>query len=541
MLDLLAENPLLLLFTVAGLGFPLGRLQLRGVSLGVAAVLFAGLAVGALDPRLKLPEMVHLLGLVLFVYAVGLSSGPAFVASLKRDGLRWNGLALTVLLLGAGAALAAARLLHLSGGAAAGLFAGALTNTPALAAVLDAVKHGPLRSAALLEAPVVAYSVAYPMGVAAVVLALALARRLWRPDFAAEASALGAQGLGGEELAGVTVRFERAAPVRLAALLGGEGLRVTFGRIRRGTSTLVASPEEQLQPGDLVTVVGSPPELQRAIAALGELAEARIDLDRSELDQRRVFVSRPEAAGRRLEDLGLERLEATVTRVRRGDAELLPFPGLVLELGDRVRVVARATRMAEVTALFGDSYRGVSELDFFTFALGIALGLLLGTLPIPLPGGLHFTLGVAGGPLAAALLLGTIGRVGPLVFSQPYGANLALRQVGLVLFLAGVGTRAGWSFWTTLGGGGGALLFAAGAGLTFAVAVGALFVGHRLLRIPFSILSGMVAGIHTQPAVLGYAQGQAGNDLPAIGYASVYPAATIAKIVLAQALLAWVG
>jgi putative transport protein len=287
-----------------------------------------------------------------------------------------------------------------------------------------------------------------------------------------------------------------------------------------------------------VTVVGAADELDRVTAQLGEESDERIDLDRREYDQRRVFVSNPEVAGRRLGDLDVgNRLDAVVTRVRRGDADLLPHDDMVLELGDRVRVVARHERMPDVTAFFGDSYRGVSEVDLFTFGLGLALGLALGAIPLPLPGGVRVSLGFAGGPLVVALVLGTLGRTGPLVWSLPYAANMTLRQMGLVFFLAGVGTRAGRSFVTTLTSSGGLALFAAGAVVTCVAAAATLWVGHKLLRIPMTLLIGMVAGVQTQPAVLGYALDQTGNDLPSVGYAAVYPLAMIAKILLVQIVL----
>jgi putative transport protein len=209
----------------------------------------------------------------------------------------------------------------------------------------------------------------------------------------------------------------------------------------------------------------------------------------------------------------------------------------VLELGDRVRVLTHRERMDAVSGFFGDSYRALSEIDILTFSLGLALGLLLGIVPVPLPGGIVFRLGFAGGPLIMALILGALGRTGPMVWSLPYSANLTLRQIGLVLFLAGVGTRSGYAFVTTFAQGGGILLFAAGAGITCITALATLWVGHKLLKIPLSLLIGMLSGLQTQPAVLGFALEQTGNDLPNIGYATVYPIATIAKIFLAQLLL----
>jgi putative transport protein len=221
--------------------------------------------------------------------------------------------------------------------------------------------------------------------------------------------------------------------------------------------------------------------------------------------------------------------------------EFLPHGDTVLEPGDRVRVVARREHLDAVSTFFGNSYRALSEIDILTFSLGLAVGVLLGLVPIPLPGGVTVRLGLAGGPLVVALVLGAVQRTGPLVWALPYNANLTLRQVGLILFLAGVGTRAGHAFVTTLVQGAGPMLFAAGAAVTCATALGTLWVGYHLLRIPLGLLVGMLAGLQTQPAVLGFALERTRNDLPNVGYAAVYPIATIAKILLAQALLITAG
>ncbi|MCS6889416.1 MAG: transporter, partial [Chloroflexus sp.] len=226
-----------------------------------------------------------------------------------------------------------------------------------------------------------------------------------------------------------------------------------------------------------------------------------------------------------------------ITRIRRGDAEILPHGDTTLELGDRVRVVTQRDNMERVTNFFGDSYRALAEIDVVSLGLGMALGMLVGLIPFPLPGGGSFSLGLAGGPLIVALLLGWRGRTGPIVWSLPYSANLTLRQVGMTLFLAGVGTRAGYSFVTTLTQGNGLLLFLSGALITVPVAFATLFIGYKLLKLPFSLLAGMLAGLQTQPAVLAFANEQTGNEAPNIGYAMVYPTATIAKIILAQLLL----
>jgi putative transport protein len=535
---LLAENPLLLLFLVAAIGYPLGRLSFRGSQLGVAAVLFVGLAAGALDPKLALPEIVYMLGLAMFVYTVGLSSGRAFIASLRREGLRHSALAVGAVAVAMGLAAAAQRLLGIDRAGAAGLFAGALTNTPALAAAIETLKQAnPGRA---LAEPVVAYSICYPMGVVGVVLAIRAASRLWSPDLAREAHSLAELGASNEPLSSETVRVDQdLGGLTLAELTRGLRWRVIFGRIRREGSLRLAAPEERLLRGDLVTVVGTEAEIERVADRVGGIAEERIDQDRSEFDLRRLFVSNAEVAGRPMSELDLpRRLGAVVTRVRRGDVDLLPSEEMRLEIGDRVRVLAPVRQLPQVTAFFGDSYRAASEIDILAFGLGLALGLLLGILPIPLPGGVSVSLGFAGGPLVVALVLGTVERTGGMIWALPFSANVALRQIGLILFLAGIGTRAGQGFLATFAGGGGLALFAAGAAITFSVALGTLFVAHRLMKVPMSLAMGMVAGVHTQPAVLGYALEQSRNEIPNLGYASVYPAATLAKLVLVQLLVA---
>jgi len=217
--------------------------------------------------------------------------------------------------------------------------------------------------------------------------------------------------------------------------------------------------------------------------------------------------------------------------------EFLARDDTTLELGDRVRVVTRRENMGSVSQFFGDSFKALGEIDVLSFSLGLALGILVGQIPIPLPGGITFKLGTAGGPLVVALILGALERTGPIVWTLPYNANLTLRQIGLILFLAGVGTRAGYAFVSTLMQGNGLMLFGAGAALTMGVVALMLLIGYRILKIPMNLLLGMIAGMQTNPAILSFANQETENDLPNLGYATVYPLATILKIILAQALL----
>jgi len=536
----LSENSLLLLFIVAAIGYPLGRIKIGGASLGVSAVLFVGLAIGALSPDLKLPASIYELGVVLFVYCIGLSSGSIFFSSMKRQGLKSNLLVLGGLLFAAGLAAAAHYLFDLKATMISGIYAGSLTNTPALAGVVDLIKTtaSPELVETLMAEPVVAYSLAYPMGTLGVILVIFIMQRAWKVDYAAEARQARELGPLNEPLQSITLLVTTAPTLTIAELIRQHDWNVVFGRYKRGTQVKLVTGPLKLEVGDHISLVGTVEELQAVRSLLGEGADERLEFDLTQYDKRRIFISNPRITGRRLKELNLVNTHgAMVTRLRRGDLEVLPHGETTLMLGDQVRVIAPHDQMEAIIQLFGDSYRGVSEIDVLTFSLGLALGLLLGMVPIALPGGMTLKLGMAGGPLIVALILGALGRTGPVIWQIPYSANLTLRQIGLILFLAGIGTRAGYSFVSMLTQGNGPIIFLAGTVVTCLTAFMVLWVGYKVLRIPLGILTGMVAGMQTAPAALGFATEQSRNELPNIGYATVYPVAMIAKILLAQALL----
>lgn len=542
MIEFLAEHQLVLLFLVIAIGYPLGQVKIAGASLGVAAVLFVGLAVGALDARLQLPTIMFEFGLVTFMYTIGLTSGPGFFASLRGKGVRDNLFVLATLAMAASLTLAAGKLLGLKDTVTAGLFAGSLTNTPALAGVLDTIQRtAPAAQVQrVLSEPTIGYSVAYPMGVLGMILTLYFVQWRWRIDHLAEASRVEGIQTGLEKLINRTVHITRAemVGVPLSRLVQERNWHVVFSRLRREGHVSLTSGETVLQLDDAITVVGAEDDVDAVVAALGQPSPEHLEYDRSEYDFRRIFVSRHAIIGRKLRDLELtKRFDAVVTRVRRGDVEFLPDGNTRLEPGDRVRVVTRPENMAAVSKFFGDSYRQLSEIDILSLGLGVALGMLLGLARIPMPGGGSFSLGLAGGPLIVAMILGTLGRTGPLVWHLPYSANLTIRQIALIFLLASIGLRSGYTFRTTFGNQGGLSLFLAGAAVTIFTAVVMLFVGYRIFKIPFGLLSGMLGGLGTQPATLGFAKDQAQNELPNVGYATVFPLATIAKIILAQLLL----
>ena len=535
----LAQFPIVTLFAVIGIGYLLGEIRVLGFRLGVAGVLFAGLAAGALGPDIALPSIVSTFGLILFIYSIGIQFGPSFLNPFRREVRRDTIFCVAMLLWGAGLAIAVAVWAGLPGPTTAGLFSGALTNAPALAAAQEVLRdnHRSLPAAALqqiVDQPVIAFGIAYPLGVLGVMLSFQIYRMLFRikPADAPAGDAI--------EVGDFVVQNPRVADQPLADVLRlHKDLGFLISRIRHKGETTLATAESSLALGDIVAVVGDTASLKRAHQLFGEVSEVHIERDRSVLDYRRVFVSSRECVGKRIGDLGLqEKLSATITRLRRGDLDIVPTSETRLEYGDRVRVLTAPANFAAVSHFFGDSIRGTAEVDFGSVGIGMALGVILGLIPIPLPGGVPLRLGLAGGPLVVGLLLGRLERTGPITWIIPLSANLTLRQIGLVLFQAGVGTRAGFGFVETVRTRGVQMILA-GALITFGVALASVFLGHRLLKRPFESVMGLTCAIHTEPASLSYASLVSNSDAPQASYAQVFPVCTVAKIILAQLLIGW--
>ncbi|MGL4649646.1 MAG: aspartate:alanine exchanger family transporter, partial [Caldilineaceae bacterium] len=437
MIELLSKNPLLLLFITAALGYAIGRIKVKGASLGVAAVLFVGLFIGSFSPDLRVPDFAFVLGLAIFVYTIGLSSGAAFFTSFRGKGVRDTLFVAAMLVFSAALVYWLAGFFGIKSTIATGVFAGAMTNTPALGAVLEAIRQRAPAEAVelLLSEPVVGYSVAYPIGVLGPILSIAIMSWFFKIDYRREAQRLKGMNLVEQEIYSVTVEIEPrgATGTALSKLMSENMWDVVFARLQRDGRLTLVDGDTVLRVGDLVGIVGTPEEVDPVVAALGRPSPVHLEYDRTKYDFRRVFVSDSRVVGRRLKDLELPRtFDAIVTRIRRGDIDFVPDGNTVVELGDRVRVVANRERMKDVSEFFGDSYKHLSEIDLLTFGVGMSLGLLLGLVPIPLPGGVTVSLGSAGGPLVVALILGALRRTGPLVWTIPYSANLTLRQLGLI-------------------------------------------------------------------------------------------------------------
>ena len=336
-----------------------------------------------------------------------------------------------------------------------------------------------------------------------------------------------------------TIRVELDAERRIGDLVAAHGDRITFSRVRHGEESpiVTAADSDTLRHDDLVTIVGPADEVEAVTAELGHTSSHRLEIDRAYLDMRRVTVSDNRVAGRTVGELGLaQRFQATASRVRRGDVDIIASDDVMLQLGDRVRVIAPRARMAEVSTYFGDSARGLSDITPIVLGVGMTLGILLGVVAFPVPGTV-FSIGSAAGTLILGLILGRIGRVGPVVTAMPFTAAQAISELGLLVFLAQAGTRAGSQIGVAFSSGEWVRILLLGVVVTSMVAFGLYHVMRRVFHMGGTQLSGVMGGTQTQPAVLAFANGRTGHDSRvALGYALVYPAAMIVKILLGQIL-----
>lgn len=537
MTQALQQHPLLLLFLVTALGYLAGTIRIRGTGLGTAAVLFVGLVFGATMPGLDIPEVIFQLGMAIFVYTIGVRTGPAFFESFQHNGWRDIGFVMLMLLLSAIISVFLWYAADFDHATIAGMYAGSTTNTTALAGVIDMVRLGKWGGEKTIDALVVAYTFSYPMGVLGVMLAIRLMEKWLHVDYKAEKEILRKSYPLDEDLTSRAIRITREdiRGKKVRDLLQQYEWNLVFGRVDSQLyGTVLSSWDVVLAPGDTVVLVGTREELDAAQQILGEEAENSLIYDRKEYDIVRIFVSNPEVVGKELSSLRLqEKYNAIITRIRRGDVEMLAKPDMILELGDRIRFVAHRKDIKNIQHMFGDSYHASSRIDLFSFGLGLALGLVLGMVEFKLPGGLVFHLGIAGGPLVAGLILGFIRRTGNIVWALPYASNVTLNQLGLTLLLAVIGVRSGGTMIESLAGGEWVGIFTAGAVLSIASAMLSLWVGYKLIGIPYSLLLGFISN---QPAILDYATEITKNRVPAIGYAFMFPISLVMKILFAQLL-----
>ena len=516
MASLFASSPLLALFVVVALGAAIGAIRIGPLRFGAAGALFVGLVVSAFHPEIVSNHMsiVQPMGLAFFVYCVGISAGATFFQNLRKQ---TNLLALTtiVCVVGALIALVGGRLLGLSSGLTSGLFTGALTAAPALDTATRLT--GDPNAA-------VGYAFGYPVGVIGGILVVTITvTRKW-------VGPKDTPSLAGSSLEAVSIRVSKHINTRDIDAWRDQRVRLSY--LRRDGRTRVTAPGEDLLPGDHVVMVGDPESIKETAPLVGEILDHNLEDDRSDLAFERIVVSNPDVAGRSVCELNVtKRFGAVITRVRRGDLDLLARDDLDLQLGDHVAVVVPTGELDDIAEWLGDSERRVAEVDGMAFGIGLVLGLLLGIVSFPLPGGQGFQLGAAAGPLIVGMLLGALRRTGPLVWTLPAAANLTIRQIGLMLFLAALGLNAGPQFASLLGSPDGwrAALLAAVMVIVCCViqALGAKFIGLSSARA-----AGGIAGFLGQPAVLQAADARVTDERIEAAYATLFAFAIIVKILL---------
>lgn len=538
----LVQSPFFLLFGVVALGVALGAVRVRGLALGSAAVFFVALAVGiglTLAGRpWTLPHEVTELGLVLFVYAVGLQAGPRFFSVLRKRGAAFLLVGAGATGVGAAATVALALWVKLPAHLAAGLYCGATTCTPALASALDAIRRTPdgANAEAVNEASV-GYGAAYPFSVLAVVLLVQVLPKLLRTT-----PAKAAARYREEEGARIPPLVECAMRVSNPNIAGRtidelQGLHVSHAvicRVKHAGSVRPARPQTALHLGDVVLAVGAPEELAKLEALLGEIVVESMYDPTGNVTSEQLVVSHRDATGRSLRELCIwERFGVVVTRVRRDQVEFTPRGDLELEAGDVLRVVGPRQDIDAVAAFLGREERRLYETSLVPFSAGIAAGALVGLIPFTLPGRLEVQLGAGGGAFLVALLLGYWGNSGPVRIYVPHAVKQFTRELGLVIFLAGAGAGAGQKFLPILRETGPQLLLG-GALITLVTVAVAAVLMFRLLR--WNLLYGagaLCAGMTNPPGLAAATNLAQDSDAAAVGFASVYPVALIAKIVYA--------
>jgi len=544
-----ASNPvahavgILALVCVAGMA--LGSLKVRGVGLGTAGVLFAGIITGHFGKPIDhhTLEFVKEFGLILFVFTIGLQLGPGFFAAFRQQGLRLNAIAATVVLSGAALALLLGWLLKMDFAAVLGLLSGATTNTPSLGATQQTLAMIPGISDDRLALPALAYAVSYPGAIVGIIGTLLILKAVFRIDAEREATALAEEHRGRvDPLENRTLIVENPnlAGIAIDDIPSRLETGVTVSRRRRAgeTEVRVALGTTALQRGDALVAVGTCAGLDRFQLVVGRRSDEDLRRAPGNVTFRRVVVTNKNILGKTLGELALDtRHGAVVSRVTRADIELAAADDLQLQFGDMVQVVGEEKSLEQASRLLGNSVKELNETHFIPLFIGIFLGILAGTMPIAFPGlPQPVRLGLAGGPLIVALILGRIGRIGRLVCHMPVNANLAFREFGIALFFAAVGLAAGPKFFACVFSSNGLLWL--GTGLCVTV-VPLLLVGlfaRGVLKMNYAVLTGLIAGSVTDPPALAFATNITKSDAPTVAYATVYPLTMLLRILCAQIL-----
>ena len=532
-----------ILALVAVSGLILGSLKVRGVGLGIAGVLFTGLLFGHLkfDINHETMEFAKEFGLILFVYSIGVQVGPGIVDSLRREGLPMNLLAALIVILGAITALVLGHLFDIETPVIVGLLCGATTNTPSLGAAQEAIA-GAGGGPDVLALPGLGYAVAYPFGIVGIILSMLFVRMVFRVRVPDEAAALKKAREGQVEKlerSNLVVENPSLEGLSLGEISLFEDSGVVISRVQHDGVQTVATAETVLHLGDIVLAVGTHKKLHALKLLIGKDANVDLYNEPSNVEAHRLIVTKKDVVGKSLRDLALPaRYSVRITRMRRAGVELPVMPSMKLQYGDTMVAVGDQEQLERAASVVGNSKRALDHPEILPVFIGIVLGVIIGSIPFTVPGvPAPVKLGLAGGPLLAAIILSRVGHVGRVVWYLPGSASLIIRELGIVLFLSCVGLKAGGHLVETLVKGDGLLWMFIGALITLIPLLIAGVIARAFMKLNFLSVCGLMAGSMTDPPALAFAGNFAGSEGPTVAYATVYPLTMILRVIIAQVIV----
>lgn len=541
-----------ILALVAVVGLFIGNVKFRGVGLGIGGVLFGGIIVGHFVSQAGMTlssDMLHVIqefGLILFVYTIGIQVGPGFFASLRVSGLRLNLFAVLIVIIGGLVTAILHKLFDIPLPVVLGIFSGAVTNTPALGAGQQILRYlgTPM---AMVDQMGMSYAMAYPFGICGILFTMWMLRVIFRVNVETEAQQHeSTRTNGGALIRTINIRVENPNLHNLAIkdvpILNGD--KVICSRLKREETLKVPSPETVIQLGDLLHLVGQPADLHNAQLVIGQEVDTSLSTKGTDLRVARVVVTNENVLGKRIRDLHFkERYDVVISRLNRAGVELVASSDISLQFGDILNLVGRPSAIDAVANVLGNAQQKLQQVQMLPVFIGIGLGVLLGSIPVFVPGfPAALKLGLAGGPLIMALILGRIGSIGKLYWFMPPSANLALRELGIVLFLSVVGLKSGGDFIHTLVDGEGLSWIGYGALITAVPLITVGILARMLAKMNYLTMCGMLAGSMTDPPALAFANNlHPTSGAAALSYATVYPLVMFLRIITPQllAVLFW--
>ena len=537
---------------VAVVGLWIGNVKVRGVGFGIGGVLFGGIIVGHFVDQAGITlssPMLHFIqefGLILFVYTIGIQVGPGFFASLRVSGLRLNLFAILIVILGGLVTAVLHKLFDIPLPVVLGIFSGAVTNTPALGAGQQILRDlgVPLDT---VDQMGMSYAMAYPFGICGILLTMWLVRLFFRINVEKEAQQFDEiSGNGHAHLQTINVRVENPNLNNMAIqdvpILNSA--TIICSRLKRDETLMVPSPDTLIQHGDLLHLVGQPADLNNARLVIGQEVDTSLSTRGTDMRVERVVVTNEKVLGKKIRDLQVkERYDVVISRLNRAGVELVASQDASLQFGDILNLVGRPSSIDAVADMVGNAQQKLQQVQMLPVFIGVGLGVMLGSIPLYVPGfPVALKLGLAGGPLIMALILGRIGCIGKLYWFMPPSANLALRELGIVLFLAVVGLKSGGDFVATLIDGDGMSWIVYGIFITAIPLLAVGILARMLAKMNYLTLCGMLAGSMTDPPALAFANNlHATSGAAALSYATVYPLVMFLRIITPQllAVLFW--